>query len=485
MRGVFIAGLFGFGCSESAPEVSQPSEETVEVWDGPRSNQFQLDVELNAPRSVAVGCVAAHDPDEQVFVESPKPTLTHELRLSGLLPESAYDCRVFATAGAPFERDIQLEVGAPPIDFRPMTVTIDDELGMRGDWTLLVRPAVVTNHAWLLVYDRQGRPRWWHPLPRDYQSIEALFHPEDEAIVWGGGDRVQQDGWPGVIGLWDGDARIAVPDRKDIQFHHDGIRLDDGRFVTLEVSDNRNEYRRWDGFRVRVYDPVDDEVDFTFDSQRYVDEGILASPMAGRDPYHANWMDYVETPDGPVLYVSLCLSWQVLAIDGVTGDLKWNLAWDQDWTVRDETGALDPSILPQCQHGLEVEGDTIWMYDNGRQRGESSASLWRIDGEAHEAQRLWHWTEPGWWYRSLGDIDVIDDERILITKATFEDNGFTELVEVDIDSGAVASRLAFEEFGRGYRSERIDSCAMFDRVDRCPALRQRLDELGVAFAFGK
>jgi len=95
--------------------------------------------------------------------------------------------------------------------------------------------------------------------------------------------------------------------------------------------------------------------------------------------------------------------------------------------------------------------------------------------------REWRWSEPGWQLPSLGDIDVLSEDRVLVTMARMGRAAHTELVEVDVPTGAVASRQVFEENGRGYRAERLDACALFDRVDLCPSLSVRREKLDAAF----
>ncbi|MEO0606308.1 MAG: hypothetical protein AAF211_33070, partial [Myxococcota bacterium] len=220
---------------------SEPTNEVVSVASlpGPRTNQFAIEALLAAPGPVAVLCTAEHDETERILVESTELVTRHTLRISGLRPDSRYTCAAFPAEGEVARSlAVAIEAGASPVPFTPLEVTVDPDLGMTREWTLLVRPGVDADHAWLVIYDAEGLARWWHPLPRYYQSVEALFHPEDDTMVWGGGDREIQDGRPGVIGLWDGETRIDVPGYADVTFHHDGVRLDDGRFLTLEGVPN-------------------------------------------------------------------------------------------------------------------------------------------------------------------------------------------------------------------------------------------------------
>ena len=87
------------------------------------------------------------------------------------------------------------------------------------------------------------------------------------------------------------------------------------------------------------------------------------------------------------------------------------------------------------------------------------------------AQRLWLWTESGWYEPYFGDVDPLPGDRALIMKATMF--GPSEIVEVDRATGSVASRLTFADGGFAYRADRYDGCALFDSVRHCPALAER------------
>lgn len=449
----------------------------------------EVAVELSAPSSAAVQCTSVADPTEISFGESTDVATSHAIRLEGLIPGTEYACSAapVCPAQAGPATAFTYTTGAPPGDMRRLTVQVDPVLGMEGSWTLA--PYTLdpfTGDTWLAAWGPDGTLRWWWPLPEGVGMwIELLWYPEQGEVVWGGG--MHEQGRIRRVSLWDGETYAwAPPGWQQEQFHHDGRQIDDGRLLTLEIRENSQGKTTWDGFGIRLHDPVTGLVDFDYDSQALVDAGHLPpgdGGFFGSDPWHANWIGYHDTPAGPEAYVSLCFSQQILALDGITGDLKWQLGRGLGWTVLDANGIdIGENALPQCQHGLEVVGSTILVYDNGQDRATSSASEWEIDPLAMTATRTWYWTEPGWKEDYIGDIDYLPNDRILVTEAT--QKGQTELVEVDRATGAAASRVVFASGGTTYRSERYAGCDMFTSVKECETLAARYAEVAELLATG-
>ncbi len=470
---------------------------------GPAPNQLLLTVTTSSPANVAATCSADGDPTEVHLVEA-SGGVRHELRFLGLLQDTTYTCRAVATcptSAAP-SAPVVHTTGAPPEDLPELEVEVDPSLGMTGHWTLA--PWLVDgclhfrSPSWLVIWDARGRPRWWWPLAPDvYVDLEVLYDPATGLVGWGGGESPR--GAYNEIHPWDGVVYEAVlPDWDGNLFTHDGHRASTTRVMTLQTVDNHDAANRrtWNGFGIRAIDPTaGDEVTFQFDSQRYVDEGhlpegrILPFPL-DVDPYHANWIQWLDTPRGPELYVSLCYAQQILAIDGDDGSLLWQLGAGLGWTVLDESGApMSDQQLPQCQHGAEaLGGDAFLIYDNGQLRQQSSLSEWRIDGATKTAQRTFYWTEDGWNEPFLGDADDLGNGRALITQADVgcpdpkEAFLHSRITEVDRATGRVASRMTFPEATDGtYRSQRIDGCALFSSAEACPAVAERIAELAPLF----
>jgi hypothetical protein len=362
---------------------------------------------------------------------------------------------------------------------------------MTGYWTLLPYEdgGGCGGISYLLLYDGDGVPRWWYRMPAGlFVDVEALYHPEDGAIVWGGGG--DRDGAARIVDLWEGD-RYVSPSWPRSLYHHDAKRLRDGRLLTLEATTDASGSAVWSGFAIRAHDPTSGVVSLELASQRYVDEGWLrrgGTWWGDFDPYHANWIEHLDDPvGGDVVYVSLCNDRSIMSLDAATGDVRWKLEDGAGWTMLDPTGAPAPAwfAAPQCQHGLEVlERDLFLVYDNGQDRAFSQVTQLRVDAEAKTATVEWQWTEPGWKESTLGDVDDLGNGRVLVTQAHPEcwsdsPGDRSAIVEVDRATGLVASRLEFPDPGHvTYRAERYDGCALFGNLTACPELLPRANELG-------
>jgi hypothetical protein len=265
-------------------------------------------------------------------------------------------------------------------------------------------------------------------------------------------------------------------------FSHDLRTLPDGRFVTLEYVPNTQGPREWLGFLVRVWDPVAEVVTFELNSQELLDAGILEAPATDvADPWHANAFDWEELEDGPEVTVSVCRDQSILGYSVDRREVSWILARGQGWTIQDETGApLGDEALPQCAHGVDADGRRLLVYDNGRDRLQSSATEWVIDVESHTVQRTFTWTEPDWYEFILGDVEELEGGRIHVTQARLTCGEITTSVEVVRETGAVAVQNTFPD-GAIYRSERIDGCRLFPAARDCPDVQDRLDELAPLF----
>ncbi|MCA9494689.1 MAG: aryl-sulfate sulfotransferase, partial [Myxococcales bacterium] len=277
-------------------------------------------------------------------------------------------------------------------------------------------------------------------------------------------------GAPQILDPWEGTVWTETfPGSDAVLWSHDIHRLPDGRIVSIEEQQNVGPAGgTWTGFGLRIYDPVDDEVDWTWSSQSAVDAHTLPTAVGtDKDPYHANWVEVV----GDDVYVSLCYAAQIIKIDATTGDIVWKMGADGD---------LVPDVAPECTHGLEIVGDRLLVYDNGRERHESAASEYRIDEVAMTATRTWTWTEPGWYEHVLGDVDHWGDD-VIVTQAhaswSTTPGAHSAVVEVERPSDLVVWRLDLDAADSVYRSERIDGCDLFAHVQSCPAVAARFAEL--------
>lgn len=470
-----------------APGMAVLTADVARPW---HENEVEIAVTLSQAATLAVQCTLQADPTEIHLVESAATATDHTVRIAGLLGGTTYDC-----VAAPV---------CPTVDGEPLAFTIETQpanpilpntkvVGTGGGTEY-----ILANHsddcAWktqrLVIFDRMGRSRWWYSTPEWVgPSVEFRYHGLNQ-LQWGGGWEANSDGRPRKLDLFDGqvyDSALAMPDVGDSEYHHDGKQLADGRLLTLEEVEVRGGDGDWfTGFQVRRVDPVTNLVDFTYDSQRAVDEGHL--PEGFGDAWHANWMDIAIVDGREVLAVSFCFLQQVAFVDVATGDWLGLFGANQDFSLTDAGGApLGPDGFSQCQHGLEFTGSELLVYDNGVNRGASRASEYSLDFTTFEAVRLWTWTEPDWYESTLGDVDYLPSGNILVGMGHAEcfssnpgDN--TTIVEIDPVAGAKLWEMKYTVKGEmAYRADFADACTLFANAAYCPEVATRLAELALAF----
>jgi len=369
-------------------------------------------------------------------------------------------------------------------------VWIDPVLGMTGHYTMFntkAGGACAYAGGFAQLVDPDGRPRFWHDLPEVNVGVEVRLH-SDGTFTFGGG--LSPEGRPRILDIWDGEtyASESLADWPSSWFHHDGKRIADGRIVTLELHDTTVGGSVFEGFAVRAHDPVTGTTSWEYNSQQAVDAGELDYGSAAGDVWHANWVDVVVENGVDKVYLSLCYYGWILKIDPVAGHIEWILGSGGDFSLVDAGGApLDPFEFPQCEHGLEVSGNRVLVYDNGWYRGYTRASEYEVDPVSGVARLLWTWDDPEqpWYEGTLGDADYLDNGRILVDKAhpsCWEGGGPNEIVEFDPLTGLVASRIEFADVDDStYRAERLDGCEVFHNAKYCDTLADRLAELAPAF----
>jgi hypothetical protein len=172
----------------------------------------------------------------------------------------------------------------------------------------------------------------------------------------------------------------------------------------------------------------------------------------------------------------------------VSNEVKWVFGPDGGFDLYDTAGnPLPDSEYTQCQHGLEMQGNRLLVYDNGWGRGYSRATEYELNPTERTATLLWTWTEPEWWEGSLGDVDYLDNGNVLITQAhpscwawEYPDDK-SAVVEINPETGEVPWRATFTSTSDAiYRAELLDGCSVFHNTRHCDALAKRdasLDDL--------
>lgn len=198
----------------------------------------------------------------------------------------------------------------------------------------------------------------------------------------------------------------------------------------------------------------------------------------------ANWAGIMVEDDGSeTMVISVCIGEGVIGVDMDSGEVAWSLA--DDWGTLD----LVEGEFPRIQHGLDVDGQKILLYDNGA-IPTTRAVEYAIDPVNGTATETWSWTEDGFqesW--GWGDVDYLGENHVVITKGHIPDfgsgDGPSEVIEVDRTDNSVAWRLSFtDEMDAIYSADRIDGCDLFSDASRCAVVQTRLDELQEWFEGG-
>jgi len=278
------------------------------------------------------------------------------------------------------------------------------------------------------------------------------------------------------------DSASSLLDYAYTTFHHDGKQIADGRILTLETETNTIQGTSFEGFAVRLHDPSTGII-----SWRYASSDALAAQELPPDaywygdPWHANWVDVIDENGEDKLYMSLCGAYKIIKVDPVLKTIEWTFGMGEDFTLLDTAGnPLPDGEYPSCQHGIEVIGDHLLVYDNGWARGVSRVAEYDLDTVQMTATLLWTWTD-GWYRCCLGDVDQLDNGRVLVNQASFGCTYSTEIHEIDPVTGAVASTVTLRPGDASYRAERLDGCELFANAALCADTATRVAELAHIF----
>lgn len=449
-----------------------------------------IDVALSTSADIAVACTLDADASEVHLVES-RMSDSHQVRINGLLAGESYSCAVAITRPAAPESTTTFALTTPRARYEipPMEVERDESLPMAGGaYTIFNQQRYCAGDYTqrLLIVDPEARVRWHYEVPANMDMGVEARPNADGNIVWGGGNTPEAA--TEIVSL-SGELlyKVDFSGAGRINFHHDGKQISTGEILTLEYSQNSGDSATWRGFSLRTFDPVSGDETWEWQSQYGFDQGVL--PSGAGDVYHANWVDILETDEGPTAYVSMCNRYQVMAVDVATKDVKWLFGPGGDFTLYGKDGArLADSWFTSCQHGLEFDpdGNRLLVYDNGWARGRSRAAEYELDLDAMTATMVWTWGEDGWYESVLGDADWLPDDHVLLDQAHMEcasgSGRPTQIVEVDKATGGVPWRLTLPRVNdSSYRAERIPSCTLFRNAKYCAVTLERLGELAPFF----
>ena len=469
-------------CLVLAGACTGPSITEVTISDNPSLVLEKVfTVRVSEPASLAIRCTRDNLPSEVHLVESTEPALEHELRVQGLVAATGYTCDV-APVDADWTTPSQgsFTTSALPDSIPSATaVTTGDPIAA---YTFMPHQRLADGETSirLVLMDNQGEVRWYYPLPIEGYADMGAEYWGDGLFLWGGVSASDAGaGAPRLVDLSHTEQyRSAYPGADDYRYHHMTEKQSDGSVVTLVEADASQDGRAYYGFEVHQVDVESDTLTWSWSLQEGLDSG---GPGVG----DANWAGVMVEDDGSeTMVVSVCIGEGVIGVDMESGEVAWSLA--DDWGTLD----LVEGDFPRIQHGLDVDGQRILLYDNGAVP-TTRAVEYQIDPEGGTATETWSWTEDGFvesW--GWGDVDYLGEDHVVITKGHIPDfgssEGPSEVIQVDRSDDSVAWRLSFtEELDAIYSADRIGGCDLFSEASRCSAVSERLDELSDWFITGE
>jgi hypothetical protein len=483
--------IYTLGCAEPPEQASEAIESRGPIG----ALGWRLGVELTEPEPAWAWCVAEGLPGEEHLVESPEPSVSHELAVMGLLAETDYRCEV--SAGALTET-IELRTGALP-ELSPWIVQ-----GEAQGYTVFNTQRGIGGNlgpAWVVMVDGRGEVRWLYQVGGPLVS-DLDVQVRGGVVHMGGGWAGMTEASPnrGVFRDVDLTGQVlldrTVPDF-GMGFNHHSELLEDGTYLSLTGSDERVGDNEWVGVGVERWSPAEGVV-WSWSTQPLIDAGLMEEPAEdARTPYTANAVALVDDPHGPGAWISSYSRQELWRIDLATGQPTHLLGPGVGFTVEDTSGnALPSAELPHTQHDPQfTEGplgpDTrVLLYDNGLHRpgGEYSRVVeYDVDLEREVLIRLWSWTEPDWFDPTMGGVQRLPDDHVLIAQG-FNSNrspgsqDSSSLVELGPLSASAEREVVWrmdlqDQAWPVYRAERLDGCAVFGHLQQCPALAERLAEL--------
>lgn len=448
--------------------------ETSQPW---HAQEAAFDLTLTRSAPAAVVCTSTSDPTEVHVARRDVADTSHRLQLAGLLADHEYACDIGIPDGDSVDRVLRTRA---PVEDLPRLEILTHQPTAGSEYVLVNHGECRPNSPQrVVVFDRDGSVRWWSDTTPTFGPAIAFAHVGGEEMARAGGWSPLPSGRFARVSLYGGDVTYdsgaAYPDADDTLFHHEGRQLSDGRVFNLERVSLDGSASLLFGFRLRRIDPAQNVIDFDYHSQRALDEGHL--PDGEGNAWHANWATLTEWNNEEVALVSLCFAQRIVAIDVPSGDWRWTFGAGGDFTLVDDDGSpLPDSEYPQCQHGIDVVGDRLLIYDNGVDRGFSRIQEIEIDEATMTATRRTVWTEPDWFEVTFGSVQELGD-RWLIGMGHNDCVGdvpddLTTLVELDADRERVLWRGVYPSSSHTtFRANHADGCSLFANARFCPELR--------------
>lgn len=473
-----------------------------------QARTFRLD--LSTAAELSVRCVAENDETEVLRAQA-SASRSHALVMRGFLADTAYTCTGtlsraddagvaerssphLSSASTPVPSalptllPVQFKTAPLPDDVPEPAVTVagaPTDVGFTLYNYAVLGPFMNFYALSLVIIDAQGRVRWYAD-ELGGADVDAHLLP-DGNILFGGGK--PPDGFPPVMLSLDRDTLFEAtsapsnPYEMEGSFHHDvNLTVTGDHLLTM----THEEIDDWRGFILKELDVASNTVVWSWSSiQDGVGSGALEPGDAdtNQDPYHANALEDVVQDGETFLFLSLEMMDRILKIRKKTGEVVWQLGWDQGWTLLEKNGALAAADRWFFgQHDLharyESDGLHLTLYDNGTGRDQQGGTLYSrvlelsVDEAARTARIEYEFTQPGWFEPLWGGFDREPDGTGLIARAhcaVCDTQTITHSMLMRVDAqGKLLWQVVFpDEQDFIYRADRIDPCPWFHVEKGC------------------
>jgi len=361
--------------------------------------------------------------------------LQHHIQVVNMRAESTYHLRVAAKCGdAPvvLGGDRLFTTGALPEGIPDFQVVGGDPSKMQPGVTVFgivpVGHQQQPDHPAFVAVDREGEVVWYYleqgKFGRVTNRIEML--PDGNLLVPGEtGDLVIDIGGETIL-------QVEYWNALD-NFHHDLIRLPNGRFMCL-CQEDRVVTVPWNPDpivartdRIVEFDATStltwswSVLDHIHAADLAVGEEVSPDPDGSYNLTHANSVWYTENDNSVI--VSLRAQHWVIKIDRSTSELVWVLGYQHDDFEMIGQEQSEERLWFVAQHSAERLPDgQLLLFDNGSTPLDlwpelfSRAARYRIDGATKQAELVWEHrldiVQGGY-----GDADLLDNGNVLICAA--------------------------------------------------------------------
>lgn len=393
-------------------------------------------VELDAPSTGEL--LHETDDDVRVFLLEPvggEPATQLHFRVRGLLPDTTHPLALnvseaqgdrSGTWNGPVTTDAPLPGFIPKFEIESLGPSMVDPVWRLFDMTKLFS----TDPSGVFMVDDEGTTRWYIGDVDNYTDLNDIYqglHLRPDGTV----SYTRRDTGYVVDELGEYVMQVEAESLGvTTGFHHDMTELPSGNFLVLGFVFQDIEYEgegtlHVAGDMIYEFTPAGELV-WTWDSFDHFDpqrrredfysQAKIPDPDTGTEGYdwtHGNGLVYTADDD-TILLSTRHQDW-ITAIDHQTGEIRWNLGDEGDFTLVDGERWFFHQHSPQWQ-----PDGSLLIYDNAvgnpaqpDNQAHSRAVRYVLDVDAMTATEVWQDDDPLFRSALAGDADLTPGGHIL------------------------------------------------------------------------